>query len=196
VYAALVPWGLKRYQQARDLHFITFSCYRRLALLGSPQAKRLFEQALEQARRQYGFYITGYVVMPEHVYLLVSEPERRTLARALQAMKQAVARKLIAGREHFWQARYYDFNVWTAKKRIEKLRYMHDRRRRGSGDRVRVDGTQARANGNAVESEGHGTTPPKQNQLGWGTLVVVGWATRPEGTLQLPELTLRQKPCH
>ena len=26
---------------------------------------------------------------------------------------------------HFWQARYYDFNVWTAKKRIEKLRYLH-----------------------------------------------------------------------
>ena len=119
-----MPWGLKRYQQARDLHFIAFSCYRRRRL-GSAHAERLLEQALEQARRQYGFCVTGYVVMPEHVHLLVSEPERRTLASALQAMKQAVARKLIAGREHFWQVRYYDFNVWTAKKRIEKLRYMH-----------------------------------------------------------------------
>ena len=36
-----------------------------------------------------------------------------------------MARRLIAGRTHFWQARYYDFNVWTKKKRIEKLRYMH-----------------------------------------------------------------------
>jgi len=36
-----------------------------------------------------------------------------------------VARKLIGGREHFWQARYYDFNVWTKRKRVEKLRYMH-----------------------------------------------------------------------
>jgi putative transposase len=125
VYAALVPWGLKRYQQACDLHFITFSCYRRQPLLGSTPAKRLFEQALEQARRHYGFYITGYVVMPEHVHLLISEPERSTLARALQAVKQSVARKLIGGREHFWQARYYDFNVWTKRKRVEKLRYMH-----------------------------------------------------------------------
>jgi hypothetical protein len=25
----------------------------------------------------------------------------------------------------FWQARFYDFNVWTTKKRVEKLRYMH-----------------------------------------------------------------------
>jgi len=63
--------------------------------------------------------------MPEHVHLLVSEPERATLAVALQALKQSVARRLIAGRPHFWQTRYYDFNVSTAKKRIEKLRYLH-----------------------------------------------------------------------
>ena len=120
-----MPWGLKRYQQARDLHFITFSCYRRQPLLSDAHAKRLFEQALEQARRAYGFYVTGYLIMPEHVHLLISEPERSTLARALQALKQLVSRKLIGGREHFWQARYYDFNVWTKRKRVEKLRYMH-----------------------------------------------------------------------
>src|SRR5208337_4135210 len=120
-----MPWGLKRYQQAGDLHFITFSCYRRQPLLASAHAKQLVELALERARRGYGFYVTGYVIMPEDVHLLVSEPERSTLARALQALKQSVARKLIGGREHFWQARYYDFNVWTPKKRKEKLCYMH-----------------------------------------------------------------------
>jgi putative transposase len=120
-----MPRGLKRYQQSRDLHFITFSCYRRWPLLASAPAKRLFQRALEQTRRQYGFWVTGYVVMPEHVHLLVSEPERATLARALQALKQSVARRLIAGHPHFWQARYYDFNVSTQNKRIEKLRYMH-----------------------------------------------------------------------
>jgi putative transposase len=63
--------------------------------------------------------------MPEHVHLLVSEPQRNTLATAVQALKQAVSRQLIGERKHFWQARYYDFNVRTAKKRIEKLRYLH-----------------------------------------------------------------------
>jgi len=29
------------------------------------------------------------------------------------------------GAKHFWQTRFYDFNVFTEKKRIEKLRYMH-----------------------------------------------------------------------
>ncbi len=120
-----MPWGLKRYQRDRDLHFITFSCYRRQPLLQSARAKRVLEMALEQTRRQYRLWVTGYVVIPEHVHLLVSEPERATLARALQAIKQSVARRLIGHRRHFWQARYYDFNVYTAKKRIEKLRYMH-----------------------------------------------------------------------
>jgi len=120
-----MPWGLRRYQESGDLHFVTFTCYHREALLTTAHTKRLVEQALEQARRQYGFWVSGYVIMPEHVHLLVSEPERLPLSRALQAMKQSVARRLIGGREHFWQARYYDFNVYTRKKRLEKLSYMH-----------------------------------------------------------------------
>ena len=64
-------------------------------------------------------------MMPEHVHLLVTEPERTILATALKALKQSVARRLIAGREHFWQPRYYDFNVWSSAKRTEKLKYIH-----------------------------------------------------------------------
>ena len=68
-----MPRGLKRYQEARDLHFITFSCYHRQPLLASPRAMHQFEVALELSRVLYDFYVTGYVVMPEHVHLLVSE---------------------------------------------------------------------------------------------------------------------------
>lgn len=65
--------------------------------------------------------------MPEHVHLLMSEPERRTLAVALQMLKQIVSRKLsVRKASHpFWQARYYDFNVWSERKYVEKLRYIH-----------------------------------------------------------------------
>ncbi len=121
-----MPKGLKRYQQAHDLHFITFSCYRRQPLLATPDARRHFEQTLERIRQWYGLYVSGYVVMPEHVHLLLSEPERGSLAVALQMLKQIVSQKL-GRRNHgpFWQTRYCDFNVWTKEKRVEKLRYMH-----------------------------------------------------------------------
>ncbi|HVV72706.1 MAG TPA: transposase [Verrucomicrobiae bacterium] len=115
--------GLVRYQQAGDLHFITFSCYDRRPYLGTETARDLFEESLESMRLRYGFFLTGYVVMPEHVHLLISEPKGALLAKVLQALKLSVAVR----REErpFWQVRYYDFNVFTEKKRIEKLRYMH-----------------------------------------------------------------------
>ena len=80
--------------------------------------------------------------MPEHIHLLLSEPEVGTPSTLVQVLKQRTAHALLPKkkwadvrqrrlfgkvnlRRHFWQARSYDFNVWTTKKRIEKLRYMH-----------------------------------------------------------------------
>lgn len=120
-----MPDGLIRKQRCGDLHFITFSCYHRHALLASPRARNLFETALEKTRQRYQFLIGGYVVMPEHVHLLLSEPERRTLCSAIQSIKQSVSRKFVTHEGRFWQERYYDFNVYTKRKWIEKLRYTH-----------------------------------------------------------------------
>jgi putative transposase len=125
-YTGFMTKGLKRYQQSGSFHFVTFSCYRRRPYLASPHARSFVEETLEQVRRSYSFLVCGYVIMPEHVHLLVSEPECGTLRAALQLFKQTAARKLRPGiATPFWYARYYDFNVWTDRKRIEKLRYIH-----------------------------------------------------------------------
>lgn len=108
------------------MHFVTFSCYRRQPKLATARACAVFERSLEQTRRAYGFYVAGYVVMPEHVHLLLTEPAAAPLSKAIQALKQSVSRSLaLRAPEPFWQARYYDFNVWSNDKRIEKLRYIH-----------------------------------------------------------------------
>ena len=138
-----MPRGLQRFQHTGDLHFITFSCYHRVALLDLPESHRTFELTLERVRRWYGLFVTGYVVMPEHVHLLVSEPERSGLATAIQMLKQITSTELhwvprpcrcafcsdrtgvTTGSHPFWQARYYDFNVWSKQKIEEKVRYMH-----------------------------------------------------------------------
>ena len=121
-----MPSGLQRFQHAHQTHFVTFTCYHRHRELDSPAAKELFEHTLERVRRWYGISVYGYVVMPEHVHLLVSEPERGELATPLQMLKQIVSRKRHAAcGEPFWQRRYYDFNVWSECKFREKLRYIH-----------------------------------------------------------------------
>jgi putative transposase len=115
--------GLVRYQQCGCFHFITFSCYRRLPYLGTAIARSLFERSLEAMRLRYKFVVAGYVVMPEHVHLLVGEPRKALLSKAIQALKLSVS---VQSRQRpFWQARYYDFNVHNEAKRVEKLRYMH-----------------------------------------------------------------------
>src|ERR1035441_4534057 len=118
-----MPKGLVRYQQCGCFHFITFSCYHRLPHLGTNKARSLFERSLEIMRTRYDFVVCGYVVMPEHVHLLVGEPQKALLSKAVQALQ-------LSGSVHhwqrlFWQPRYYDFNVHNELKRIEKLRYMH-----------------------------------------------------------------------
>lgn len=136
-----MPWGLTRYYGAGDLHFITFSCYRRHPLLGSARRRDLLLKVLEQVRRRYQFVVVGYVVMPEHVHLLISEPERKNPSIVIQAIKLSFTRRVLGelrrrrdarqaslfehAPRHLWQARFYPFKVWTDRKRIEKLQYMH-----------------------------------------------------------------------
>jgi putative transposase len=85
-----MPSGLRRFQQTRRSHFVTFSCYRRQPKFRSPEIYDLFLQTLEDMRRQFSMRIYGYVVMPEHVHLLVSEPEQE-LERGLVLVPQVRA---------------------------------------------------------------------------------------------------------
>jgi putative transposase len=126
------------------LHFVTFSCYRREKLLGRVGARNLFVKVLGDVRKRREFALVGYVVMPEHVHLLIGEPKKGSPSKVIQALKQIVSRRLrskgrrksspnqmrlgfavMEKRPHLWQRRFYDFNVWSPKKKLEKLRYMH-----------------------------------------------------------------------
>ncbi len=138
-----MPPHLHRYYGAGYLHFITTSCHQRRPWLGNAHARDLFLCTLEHVRRRYRFVVVGYVVMPEHVHLLLGEPERANPSSVMQALKQGFARRLsrhlhgpsnsseeprwkvAAAEGHIWQRRFYDFVVWTEHKRVEKLRYMH-----------------------------------------------------------------------
>ena len=144
VFGFPMPSGLKRYYGKEDLHFITFSCYRRLPLLKTVRARDLFVQELGKVRDEMGFRLVGYVVMPEHVHLLISEPKQGTPSSVLHKLKLQVSRKMRKRRRQrpaaqlrlpfeegseppraFWQARFYDFNVYSRGKMKEKLHYMH-----------------------------------------------------------------------
>jgi putative transposase len=58
--------------------------------LASPEARNLVEDVLERIRKKYKFFVAGYVVMPEHVHMLVNEPGQSTLDQAIKAFKHSV----------------------------------------------------------------------------------------------------------
>jgi REP-associated tyrosine transposase len=133
-----MPRGLKRYYGHDYLHFLTCSCYHRQPWLSEPRYRDLFLEILEQVRQRYCFVVVGYVVMPDHIHLLISEPEQGTPSTVMQVVKQRFAHRVLRTKRwnaaqselrpeqaHVWQRRFYDFNVWSERKRGEKLRYMH-----------------------------------------------------------------------
>jgi putative transposase len=146
-----MPWSLRRYYGNGSLHFITCSCYKRHAFLNTPERRDLLLTVLERMRDRYRFVVIGFVVMPEHIHLLMSEPEVGNPSTVMQAIKLGFVRRVLdnldsqrphfsqstreMGRpklnatssspHHLWAKRFYDFNVWSQRKEVEKLRYMH-----------------------------------------------------------------------
>lgn len=138
-----MPKNLKRITGRNDLHFITFCCYQRRALLGSVRVRNLVVQTLREVRAKYGFALVGYVIMPQHVHMLIGESPSVPPSKVIQVFKQRVSRRMRGKKRahtqqlslrfpepevelrRFWQRRYYDFNVYSRKKLREKLEYMH-----------------------------------------------------------------------
>jgi len=131
--------GLKRHYGQGDLHFVTFFCYHGRRYLETVRERNVFLRMLEEARRKFDFRLIGYVILPEHVHLLVSEPKKGNVSRVLQVLKQRVSRAMrrrkrrgaksqlslkfgdsMTEDRRFWQRRFYDFNVWSDAKRKEK----------------------------------------------------------------------------
>ena len=110
-------------------------------MLRSARARDVFVRELERVRDKLQFGLIGYVVMPEHVHLLISEPPTGTPSTVLHRLKLNVSRRLRKRRRNstpltlpfgemgplraFWQARFYDFNVYSGGKVKEKLNYLH-----------------------------------------------------------------------
>jgi len=145
-----MPSRLERHYDTCSSHFITCSCYQRRPWLNDDRIKRVFLTVLEDTRRKYRFCVYGYVLMPEHFHLLISNPDVGDIGKVLQVLKQRVSHQVWKilhptlsqkkGKDgastefedlecrrpwQFWQRRFYDFNVRTRRKSVEKLKYIH-----------------------------------------------------------------------
>lgn len=135
---------MKRIDRVGDVRFVTFSCYQRLPLLGHPRIRDAFVDTLGQHRERTSVRVLGYVVMPEHVHLLLlPPPELPEITSFLHGVKYTFAQRVIKrwrendaailrslvdvdGGHRFWQrGGGHDRNVFGDEEFAEKLNYMH-----------------------------------------------------------------------
>ena len=124
-----------------ELHaqFVTFSCYRRRRLLDHPKARQIVTAILADELSKRAGICSGFVVMPDHVHAIVWFPELNTLSPFTRVWKSRSSRQLkkfVRGQLHqyagtidpgqpAWQPKYYAFNLYSEKKALEKLEYLH-----------------------------------------------------------------------
>ena len=135
---------LKRVEEPGHARYLTFSCYRRLPLFKNDSIKEVFAAQLKLVRQRLGINLYAWVVMPEHIHLLLTPPlPDVTITKVLHALKRPVATKVLHrwrqldapilrrltdgnGNEHFRQrGGGYDRNITSLQELEEKLEYIH-----------------------------------------------------------------------
>ena len=86
LYLSPMPRRLRRKNNTGHLHFITTSCFRRRSFFATARRRDLVLEIFEQVRRRYNCLVVGYVVMPEHIHLLIGEPERGNISTVMQVL--------------------------------------------------------------------------------------------------------------
>ena len=134
---------LHHYDNLNTARFVTFCCYHRQKLLTAPSVIETFLEALSNARDIHKFRLLGYVIMPEHVHLVIHPQMETKLGPLIGEIKSKSAAKIITGnvislpdiclkivdgkqKYSFWQPRCYDHNCRTPETVLEKINYCHN----------------------------------------------------------------------
>lgn len=122
---------LRHYDDLGSARFVTFSCYRRLPSLSLLGAKKIVLEEIDRARAKHGFKLLGYVLMPEHVHLVLFPPDEVKFGLVIREIKSRSAKRYFAATQIgkpgtvrvFWERRCYDHNCRTPESVREKINY-------------------------------------------------------------------------
>ena len=126
----------KIYEVAGQAHYLTFSCYQRRKLLNDDIHKKIVIGVFSSQLSLQEGECFGFVVMPDHVHAIVRFPMVNQLIHFMKQWKQMSSRQIKKNmKTHYtsytsafdlkdpvWQRRYYNFNIYSDKKLIEKLK--------------------------------------------------------------------------
>lgn len=139
--------GPQRFNIPGHAHEITFSCFKRKPFLDADTPKLYLVDSINSARLNHNFEVWSYVIMPEHIHILIFPKERiYSISGILRSIKLSSAKKVInrlkkanpdslkmletgqhKPKYRFWQdGGGYDRNYWTTKEIINQVEYIHN----------------------------------------------------------------------
>jgi putative transposase len=139
---------VRHFDDLRDVHELTFSCYRRWPLLADEHRRSMLAESIDRGTERHGYSLAAFVFMPEHVHLLVFPLRGATgvdaLLRAikrpysfrvkqllLESKSLLLDRLTIRQRPGVMTFRYwqegpgYDRNLTSAKSVVAAIDYIH-----------------------------------------------------------------------
>ncbi len=134
---------MNRKNDPNHARYITFSTYKRLDLLGTDALRDAFGDQLIRTRHRYQFLLYAWVLMPNHVHLLLREPRNGDIGALLKMLKLGLSKRILSrwidldapilqqlvdarGGRHFWQrGGGYDRNIYSDTEFDEKIGYIH-----------------------------------------------------------------------
>lgn len=126
--------SLRHYDTAGTARFVTFSTYKRIRALEDDRLKQILIDELIELRNKHKVKILGYVIMPDHVHLVLDPPDGVELGRLIGQLKSKSARRYFELRSDMsrsvpkvlWLRRCYDHNCRDTDSVVEKIRYCHN----------------------------------------------------------------------
>ena len=96
----------KRHYTPGELQFLTSSTHRRTAFFLSERFRRDFVETLGMVRREKGFQLVGWVLMPEHFHRLIWPQSAESTSLIMQELNTRTAQRILAAlredRRHPW----------------------------------------------------------------------------------------------
>jgi putative transposase len=130
---------LRHFDGTGTARFVTITCFRREQYLTATAAKNILLQGLAYLRNQRQIKILGWVLMPEHVHLVLLPHDDVKLGYEIGQMKGWTAREILSQVRHddrvvrrsdghaaVWERRCYDHNCRTPDNTREKIIYCHN----------------------------------------------------------------------
>lgn len=118
---------LRRLLQSGKIFFVT--SHRKKGLRDFSAGERdLLCYAIDSVRNGRGFRLPAFVVMPDHIHLLVLPDPEDTISALMQELKQVTAHRINSARHRtgtIWQKGFFDRFMRTPKEVSETLEYIH-----------------------------------------------------------------------